>query len=675
MATVTQRSVFAIWPHRRVGGHTTRQWRALSALALGVALLVGGLAAGQAASAAGNTSVTYALTPFPGTFLDGVTCVSAGNCMAVGESPETYGPEIETLSGGTWVQTSLATQGPGVDDGLGGIWCANLTSCIGVGSNGTLESSDPLIETLSGGTWTATTSGLSLAGMTTAQLTSISCLSITSCMAAGTYTDTSGTHPLFEKLAGGTWNPMTAPSPSSSNSLKVDSVQCFSLTSCFAVGTWSPTTTTSDGLLETLSGTNWTETTLGTGVVMSSLWCASATSCLAVGSPYGTSSLGGVTETLSGTTWAAGTMPGIGDGGTNSQSVVGVSCAPSITSCVAIGGWRQPAPNTNVPNTLIETLSGGTWTPREVGASSTSEALYPDGIACPTINSCVGVGTTTIGTTGGPSSVGGVLVGSVHGYWLVGTDGGIFTFGSANFFGSTGNLKLNRPVVGITPTTSKLGYWLVASDGGVFTFGDAPFVGSIPGLGLAPAGTVGGKHLNAPIVGMVPSASGTGYLMVGSDGGVFAFNANFSGSCPALPGGCSGAAVGVAPDGSGNGYWLVTATGHVYNFGDAPNVGVGPGPQGSAITSIVRTPDGGGYWILDGNGNVFAYGDAAYLGGLPAGAAGGLDPATAIFATSDGGGYWISTALGKVTNFGDAPADGDASTLHLNGSIIAATGF
>jgi hypothetical protein len=214
----------------------------------------------------------------------------------------------------------------------------------------------------------------------------------------------------------------------------------------------------------------------------------------------------------------------------------------------------------------------------------------------------------------------------------------------------------------------------VASDGGVFAFGDAPFVGSIPGLGLAPAGTVGGKHLNAPIVGMVPSASGTGDFMVGSDGGVFAFNANFSGSCPGI-GGCSGAAVGVAPDASGNGYWLVTATGHVYNFGDAPNLGPGPGPQGTAITSIVRTPDGGGYWILDGAGSVFAAGDAAFFGGLPAGAAGGLDPAAAICATSDGGGYWISTALGKVTNFGDAPNDGDASTLHLNGSIIAATGF
>jgi hypothetical protein len=38
---------------------------------------------------------------------------------------------------------------------------------------------------------------------------------------------------------------------------------------------------------------------------------------------------------------------------------------------------------------------------------------------------------------------------SGKGYWLVATDGGIFSFGDATFLGSTGALKLNRPVVGM----------------------------------------------------------------------------------------------------------------------------------------------------------------------------------------------------------------------------------
>ena len=47
------------------------------------------------------------------------------------------------------------------------------------------------------------------------------------------------------------------------------------------------------------------------------------------------------------------------------------------------------------------------------------------------------------------------------GYWLVAADGGIFTFGDAGFYGSTGNIHLNQPVVGMAPTPDGGGYWLV----------------------------------------------------------------------------------------------------------------------------------------------------------------------------------------------------------------------
>ena len=239
-----------------------------------------------------------------------------------------------------------------------------------------------------------------------------------------------------------------------------------------------------------------------------------------------------------------------------------------------------------------------------------------------------------------------------HGYWLVGGDGGIFSFGSAQFYGSTGAMTLNRPVEGITPTADDGGYWLVASDGGLFSFGDSSFYGSVPGLGIWPAGTGGSvRQLNAPIVGMVPSADGHGYFMVGSDGGVFAFgDAQFEGSCPGI-GGCDAPAVAVMPDATGHGYWLVTSTGTVYGFGDAAKLGSAP-TSGVKITSAVRTPDGKGYWLLYSNGSVAGFGDAANLGSL-LGKATGADPATAIFSTVDGGGYWIADATGDVYPFGD----------------------
>jgi hypothetical protein len=77
------------------------------------------------------------------------------------------------------------------------------------------------------------------------------------------------------------------------------------------------------------------------------------------------------------------------------------------------------------------------------------------------------------------------------GYWMVATDGGIFAFGDAAFFGSTGSIHLNQPVVGIAGTLDGAGYWMAATDGGIFNFGDAGFFGS-----------TGSIKLNKPMVGL-----------------------------------------------------------------------------------------------------------------------------------------------------------------------------
>jgi len=104
----------------------------------------------------------------------------------------------------------------------------------------------------------------------------------------------------------------------------------------------------------------------------------------------------------------------------------------------------------------------------------------------------------------------------------VASDGGIFSFGDATFHGSTGNMKLNRPVMAMAPAADGSGYWLVASDGGIFAF-DVPFYGSM-----------GATKLNKPISGMVPGRAG--YMMVAQDGGIFSFgNVAFHGSLGAKP--------------------------------------------------------------------------------------------------------------------------------------------
>ncbi|HEY6472091.1 MAG TPA: Ig-like domain repeat protein, partial [Acidimicrobiales bacterium] len=304
-----------------------------------------------------------------------------------------------------------------------------------------------------------------------------------------------------------------------------------------------------------------------------------------------------------------------------------------------------------------------------VGGDGRTVSFLVEG-AC-TLTPQVSSGTNYTAGAGSPQTF--TILPGPRGYWLVGSDGGIFSFGQAHFYGSMGGIPLQRPVVGITPTHDKHGYWLVASDGGIFSFGDSNFYGSIPGLGIHPAGSGQAGSLDAPIVGMVPSSDGNGYFMVASDGGVFAFgDARFAGSCPGI-GGCAGTAVAVMPDHSGNGYWLVTSAGNIYAFGDAPFFGA-PSPQSSPVVNAVATIDGNGYWILYANGTVLPFGDASSLGN-PLGYVNSFNPATSIFPTSDGLGYWVAAAKGDVFSYGNAPFLGSMSSTPLNGPIIAAFGF
>ncbi len=138
------------------------------------------------------------------------------------------------------------------------------------------------------------------------------------------------------------------------------------------------------------------------------------------------------------------------------------------------------------------------------------------------------------------------------GYWLVASDGGVFNFGDAQFHGSTGSLRLNQPMVGMAFATNLgggshgpgdfAGYWLVAADGGIFSFGNAIFHGS-----------TGNLQLNRPIVGMATSPDGQGYWLVASDGGVFAFgDAGFHGSATAGLPACVGSQFAAAITTSGS---------------------------------------------------------------------------------------------------------------------------
>jgi hypothetical protein len=190
------------------------------------------------------------------------------------------------------------------------------------------------------------------------------------------------------------------------------------------------------------------------------------------------------------------------------------------------------------------------------------------------------------------------------GYWMVGADGGIFSFGDAGFFGSTGSFHLNSPIVGMAATADGKGYWLVAADGGIFSFGDAKFHGSM-----------GGKPLNKPIVGMAANPVGSGYWLVATDGGIFSFgDAPFFGSTGHIR--LNMPVVGMEPTSDGRGYWFVATDGGIFTYGDARFHGsTGNLSLNSPITGMLATPNDAGYWLVANDGGIFSF-NAPFYGSL-----------------------------------------------------------
>jgi len=243
------------------------------------------------------------------------------------------------------------------------------------------------------------------------------------------------------------------------------------------------------------------------------------------------------------------------------------------------------------------------------------------------------------------------------GYWQVAADGGIFTFGSAGFYGSTGSMRLNKPVVGMAATPDRGGYWLVASDGGIFAYGDAGFYGS-----------TGSMILNKPIVAMIATLDGHGYWLIASDGGVFAFgDAPFYGS--AGGDGLAYPVTAAAPSFLGGGYWLVDANGQVFNYGNALHEGQPAfAPGGYRITGMAGTRSSSGYWLASANGNVANFGDAAPYGSMIGTTLN--SPVVGMAATHDAAGYWLQGGDGGIFTYGDAPFMGSMGGRPLNAPMV-----
>jgi hypothetical protein len=254
------------------------------------------------------------------------------------------------------------------------------------------------------------------------------------------------------------------------------------------------------------------------------------------------------------------------------------------------------------------------------------------------------------------------------GYWLVGTDGGVFTYGLAHFYGSIDSIGQtvtpgtypNEGITGISRTPAGKGYWLVTDEGQIYTFGDAVYHGGLA-LGPSPA------H---PIISIECAGPLDGYWLFADDGGVLTYGAaTFHGSAAGhLVAGAK--VVDAASTITGQGYWIVDDQGHVYAYGDAVYHGGLSTAPAHPICAIAPTPSGAGYYLCGKDGGVFAYGDAVFYGSIP-----GLsppitlnDPVSDMIVAVDGTGYWLCAEDGGVFTFRSAN-----SNVQFLGSLPGAT--
>jgi hypothetical protein len=599
-----------------------------------LALVVGVLAVPTAPAAPSGWNIVTSASTGGGNsdLLLGTTCPNAWSCWAVGGTfPSLNNGQPSMLinhwDGNSWSVTPVAAPTGSSASLLWNVTCVTSSDCWAVGGQALGGAGSPpstLAEHWDGSTWTVVPTPA-----TFGYLFSVACISTADCWAVGTSIAADNSGPLngiADHWDGSSWSQaVTAPSGQTYD--QFNSVACTGPADCWAVGFAGPNqqqnnflpnvapNVAGDGAFaEHWDGLSWTAASVPQAIVplstyLSAVTCTSPAQCWAVGATMDASGDPSATLVLSwdGSTWTTAPSPSPSP---TSGFLTDVTCIDA-TACWATGAYGFASGQGGGAIPFIESWSGTQWSIEPSPNVTAFGYLY--GLACVRGAMCQATGFAITNSNNNNTSLGTLVeqlqlpAAGNQGLWLSASDGGVFTLGDAGFAGSLGGVHLNRPVVGMAPTPDGGGYWLVASDGGVFSFGDARFEGS-----------TGALQLNRPVVGMAPTPDGGGYWLVASDGGVFTFgDARFEGSTGALQ--LNRPVVGMARTPDGGGYWLVASDGGVFTFGDAAYWGSVPG-QGIGtpvrVVGVAPTPDGGGYWLVDQAGGVYAYGDAGFFGAM-----------------------------------------------------------
>jgi len=253
---------------------------------------------GRALAEMGPRPWTISPIPSPGLHaaLQSITCLSAGDCVAVGswivsagDLPRTL---VESWDGTSW--SVVPSPAPGNDSWLEAVACASTAQCVAVGSystnyNDMNANGSTLVESWDGRTWSVTPSpgpGID------SWLGAVACPSPDSCIATGSFNPNGDPwfptwRTLVETWDGSAWS--IAPSPSPGQQAALLAVSCGPPGSCLAAGSSSPAGTTggSHALMESWDGQSWALVPMalrGADSSLAAVACATASICMAVGS-------------------------------------------------------------------------------------------------------------------------------------------------------------------------------------------------------------------------------------------------------------------------------------------------------------------------------------------------------------------------------------------------------
>jgi hypothetical protein len=359
--------------------------------------------------------------------LNAVSCSSSSECVAVGRyESKTSGGEavIDTESFGSWssaIRVTLPSNAEGFANGvLNGVSCVAAGYCTAVGQYEATSGYKAMIVTERHGVWGSAIQSPTPAGAISATVTSlnaISCVSTSSCVAVGQYADHSGNQGFSITLSGTKWVHATRallPRRSKSNFItQLDGVSCVAVGYCIAVGEYVNTSPAREGMILTESSGVWRSSVkaplpanadFDPWAALYGVSCVSWGDCEAVGVYRDPSGGQGVTLCESSGHWQTGQqapLPSSVTGATRADQLLSVSCA-TATSCVAAGMYTSGANDQGV--VLIE--SKGHWgrgavVPRPANAISPPYGIA-NGVSCST--SCVAVGQYQ-SSTGEPSLI------------------------------------------------------------------------------------------------------------------------------------------------------------------------------------------------------------------------------------------------------------------------------